>query len=559
MSAEGIPLTVTLVRSLAAAAFQALELRKQEINDLNVYPVPDGDTGTNLALTMRSILDAVNRLPERTGEADLCSTVTQAALMGARGNSGVILSQIVRGAMAVLGEGGPVTVDRLSLALRSATETAYRAVRRPVEGTMLTVLKDMARAAVEAPRASGLKAFMEHVVAAGWKSVERTPSLLKVLADAGVVDAGGYGLVVLVEGATKCSAEWLVPIATRVRAASGVGVPGLVSAPGLVGASGSTAAPVQEEESEYTYCTSFLLMGDGLDQAGLEEELSRWGDSLLVVGDSSRLKVHVHTDHPGEVLALATKLGVLTEIEIDNMDEQMAARNARFGQAQAPAHREGGLTQVVAVVVGEGNKALFRSLGVDLIVDGGQSMNPSAEDLLRAVEEAQAPAVIILPNNSNIIMTAEQTVGLTSREVHVLPSKSIQAGLAAAVAFDRRQSASANLKEMLAALENVASGEVTRAVRESVVDGVTIRAGDYIGLWDGRVTVSSPSLERTLVELVDRLLAGGKETLTVLLGEGEEAALVAQAVDQLRAKYRGVEIEVHEGGQPYYPVLLAAE
>jgi uncharacterized protein len=538
-------LTVSQARSLLSASFQALEERKQEINDLNVYPVPDGDTGTNLALTMRGILDTLAKVPDDLSEHELCATISQAALMGARGNSGVILSQIIRGAMEVLGQGGPVTTEVLVSAFSNATDTAYRAVRRPVEGTMLTVLRDMAEAAAFAPADDGTKPFMEHVVAAGWRSVERTPSLLRVLADAGVVDAGGYGLVVLVEGASNGRADWETPIATRVGQAPAPGFP--------------YEQEAAEEESEFTYCTSFLLSGQALDGPALEAELGRLGDSLLVVGDSTRIKVHVHTDDPGQVLSLAGAKGVLSEIEIDNMKEQTAARTERLAQATGKALAEAGLTQVVAVVAGEGNKALFRSMGVDLIVDGGQSMNPSAEDIIRAVERAVAPSVVILPNNANVIMTAEQSLALTGREVYVVPTRTIQAGLSAAVAYEKRSSGEANAKQMRAAMENVVAGEVTRAVRDSLVDGIQIRMDDYIGLVDDRVVFSSRDMEAVIEELAGRLLGGGREMLTVLLGGGEEAGRAAEVIEGVRARHPEVEVDVHEGGQPFYPVLLAAE
>jgi DAK2 domain fusion protein YloV len=544
-NSDGVLLTVPQARSVLTAGFRALEERKQEINDLNVYPVPDGDTGTNLVLTMRGILDAVERLPDGLREPDLCAAVSQAALMGARGNSGVILSQIVRGAMEVLGEGEPVTCEVLARALRHATETAYRAVRRPVEGTILTVLREMAEAAAVAPGDVDRPTFMGEVVAAGWRSVERTPSLLKVLADAGVVDAGGFGLVVLVQGATDGRTDWEPPIATQVARTP-------VMAPGF---------PEEEieEQSRFTYCTSFLLTGEGLDQALLEEQLSELGDSLLVVGDQSRLKVHVHTDDPGHVLGLATSLGILSEIEIDNMKEQTAARLQRLSQTSDTAVADPGLTQVVAVVVGEGNKTLFRNLGVDLIVEGGQSMNPSAEDLIRAVDKAAAPSVVVLPNNSNVIMTAEHTIGLASKEVHVVPTKSIQAGLTAAVSYDRRLSGAENAREMEAAIENVLTAEVTRAVRDSLVDGVRISTGDFIGLLDGRVVVADGDLEAVLEQVAARLAAGDRELLTLLVGDDENAPRVTAMVDRLRALHPTLEIEVHDGGQPFYPVLLSAE
>jgi uncharacterized protein len=552
-TSEGVLLTVPLARRLLTAGFQALEERKQEINDLNVYPVPDGDTGTNLALTMKSLLDAVGRLPEDLPADELCAAISQAALMGARGNSGVILSQIIRGAMETLGHRVPVSAGVLAAAFHNATETAYRAVRKPVEGTMLTVLREMSEAASQVPGEIGRKAMMDSVISAGWKSVERTPTLLRVLADAGVVDAGGYGLVVVIEGATNGRGDWETPIATRL---------GQPTAP----ATTLYEAQPGEEQSDFTYCTSFLLSGHALDRAELEALFGPLGDSLLVVGDENQMKVHVHTDEPGQVLSMASARGVLREIEIDNMKEQTAARTARLaetGKVAMPVAQpviDPGLTQVVAVVAGEGNKALFRSLGVDLIVDGGQSMNPSAEDLIRAVESAVARSVIILPNNGNVVMTAEQTLGLTGREVHVVPTRSIQAGLSAAVVYERRSPGYENARMMREAVENVISGEVTKAVRDSLVDGQQIKAGDFIGLIDDRVVVAAPGIGAVVDDLVAKMLAGGdREMLTVLTGEGMDSATLDGLVEKLQERYPSVEIDVREGGQPYYPVLLAAE
>jgi DAK2 domain fusion protein YloV len=544
-NAEG-SLTTARARELLAAGFAALEERKQEINDLNVYPVPDGDTGTNLSLTVRGMAESLSKLPEDLSGREVCSAISQAALMGARGNSGVILSQIVRGAMEVLGQDGPITQDVLTRALRHATDTAYRAVRKPVEGTMLTVLREMAEAAAQASEAADMSQFLGQVVAAGWKSVEKTPTLLKVLADAGVVDAGGFGLVVLIEGAADGHAGAKTVIATHFTQP--------------VAAAPVPAEEFEEEDSQYTYCTSFLLSGHGLDKDSLEEKLGRFGDSLLVVGDHTQIKVHVHTDEPGTVIGMAGALGVLTEIEIDNMNEQKAARTKRLAQrAEAQPPIDAGLTQVVAVVAGEGNKALFRNLGVDLIVEGGQSMNPSTEDIMRAVEKAAAPSVIILPNNGNVIMTADQTVSLTDREVFVVPSRSIQAGLSAAVAFDKRRPGAGNAKEMRAALEGVSTAEITRAVRDSLVDGVQVKAADFIGLIDDKVVVAGAELEPVVDDVVARLLDGGRGLLTALIGAEESADRAAAALEKLRAKYPLVDIDLHEGGQPFYPVLLSAE
>jgi DAK2 domain fusion protein YloV len=368
--------------------------------------------------------------------------------------------------------------------------------------------------------------------------------LLRVLADAGVVDAGGFGLVVLVEGAANGHGGAKTEIATRFAQP--------VSPP-------FAEEHVPEEESDFTYCTSFLLTGTGLDQAALEERLSPLGDSLLIVGDERQIKVHLHTDEPGTVLGIAEALGVLTEIEIDNMEEQKAARARRLVAAGAQPGVEAGLTQVVAVVAGEGNKLLFRNLGVDLIVEGGQSMNPSTEDLVRGIEKATAPSVLVLPNNGNVIMTAEQTVGLAEKEIIVVPTRSIQAGLSAAVAFDKRKSGSVNAKGMRAAIDGVATAEITHAVRDSSIDGVQIKAGDVIGLIDDRVVIASADLESVVAYVVARLLTGGRGLLTALLGGGDDAIAAAAVLERLRETYPSVEIDIHQGGQPFYPVLLSAE
>jgi DAK2 domain fusion protein YloV len=547
---SGAPLSVSQARSLLTAALQALEARKQEVNDLNVYPVPDGDTGTNLALTVRSVVDAVGKMQDGLLAQEIGSAISQAALMGARGNSGVILSQIIRGAMNAVGAADSITEATVVHMLREAADTAYRAVRKPVEGTILTVLREMAEAAERAPEGLGVRTLMDEVVAAGWKSVERTPTLLRVLADAGVVDAGGYGLVVLVEGAVKGSGDWDVPIAAHIPPSRDAASPEI------------DLFEEDAEESEFTYCCSFLVTGEGLQIASLERDFGALGDSLLVVGGEGQFKVHVHSDEPGKVLGLATSLGVLTEIEIDNMKEQTAARAKRLEEAaggMAGEPEEGLATQIVAVVAGEGNKALYRSLGIDLLVEGGQSMNPSAEDLLHAIESAKAPTVIVLPNNGNVIMTAEQTIALTNRDVHVVPSRSVQAGLSAAVVYDRRADGQENFREMTDALARVITGEVTQAVREAQVDGVKVKEGDFIGLVDDRVVVSATSLDEVLQTLVSSLLGSGQEILTVLLGEGETGEQARKVIEALRQSYPKVEIDVHEGGQPFYPVLLAAE
>lgn len=540
MEASAAPVTVAGARAVVAGGHRALEARKQVVNDLNVYPVPDGDTGTNLLLTVRSIVEGVSHAPDGLSRVELCDVIANSALMGARGNSGVILSQIIRGAMealALLDDDHPLDVAAV---LRRATDTAYRAVRKPVEGTMLTVLREMTEAAESQPAGADTTAVLRAVIQAGWASVERTPTLLKVLADAGVVDAGGYGLVVLAEGllgadgdsaSSQAALDRLIPLTDESR---------------------------HEPDSLYTYCTSFLLQGSALDGPGLETLLNPLGDSLLVVGSDTQIKVHVHTDQPGTVLDLGLARGTLHQIEIDNMREQTAARDARL-RARGGAPALVGETQVIAVVAGRGIVDLFASLGAGPLVEGGQSMNPSAEEIMRAVSLTDAPGVVLLPNNKNILMAAEQVAGLASKPVGVVPTRSMQAGLSVMVAFDPHGSLDKNVAEMAGALAHVLTGEVTMAVRDSSIDGVNVKAGSYIGLVEGRVVASTTDLADAARAVAEELLADDKELMTVLVGGGEWSRAAAEAAERLREQFPDVEFEIHDGGQPLYPLLMAAE
>jgi DAK2 domain fusion protein YloV len=434
--------------------------------------------------------------------------------------------------------GEPPTLDTVISALRRATDTAYRAVRKPVEGTMLTVIRETAEGAESTGPGVEPSAFIDAVLEAGWNSVRRTPTLLKVLADAGVVDAGGYGLMVLLEGMARGGGT-----ATRDDASE------LARQPAV--------AAIEESDSVYTYCTSFLLDGGALDAATFEQALIPLGDSLLVVGTESQLKVHIHTDEPGTVLTLATMRGVLREIEIDNMKDQTAAREARLRGHESPPPL--GRTQVVAVVVGDGIKRLFRSMGAAYLVDGGQSMNPSAEELLRAVEATDCAEVILLPNNKNIIMAAEQAATMSTAHVVVVPARSMQAGLSAMVTYDPDAGVEQNAEGMTLAFESVVTGEVTRAVRDSRVDEVQIKEGEFMGLVDDRVVVSDDDLAHVVSTVASRMLDGGQELMTVLVGGGPDAELAAEAVERLRGPYPDLELEIHPGGQPLYPLLLSAE
>ena len=529
-----------MVERLVDAAVASLEASRTRIDDLNVYPVPDGDTGTNLAMTMRAVAEAVDRTTAGSRQS-LARDLARGALMGARGNSGVIFSQIVRGAADVLGAIEAATIDGAATAraFRGASDAAYRAVRRPVEGTMLSVIRELAEEAeLQAAAGPRLGELFVRLVHRGEDALARTPDQLDVLRAAGVVDAGGAGLVELVRGVAGAISGEAIPEAPAAEEHAG-------------------ADALHQELSRYRYCTVFLIEGAGLDCGALENELERLGDSLLVVGDSSAIKVHVHTDDPGAALSIGTRVGTVDRIEIANMHEQTLEREERL-LAAAPAARAA-RSGVVAVVAGSGNRRLFENLAVGplRVVEGGQTMNPSTADLLRAVQSLDAEEAIILPNNSNVVLAAEHAAANADREVEVVSSDSIPAGLAAMVAFDGSRAASENAVEMHAAVEAVATGEVTTASRDVQLNGLAARKGDWLGLAGGEPVSGGESFEDVTCAVVERLLGGDRGLLTFLVGrEGADLEGVLRRVGEA---HPDVEIEVQEGGQPHYALLLSAE
>ncbi len=530
------------------AALAAVEAERGVINDLNVYPVPDGDTGTNLALTVRAILEELQQ-SDAEGISAVAAAVTKGSLMGARGNSGVILSQIVRGLCDVWGRSEDLTTADFKEALAEGASSAYRAVKVPVEGTMLTVIRKMAEAAQSVPSTLGLDKLLVAVEEAGRVAVEKTTEQLPALQRAGVVDAGGYGLLVLFRGLAAGIAELMhagiTVSAAQVALRSGDGAQAPAT-PSLEAASALSA---------YRYCTSLLITGEDVDSAAFEAFLLPLGDSTLVVGDRRMIKVHVHTNDPGLVLSEALKLGSIGEVEINDMHEQTKARDERLQGHQRLA--EG--TVVVAVVAGEGNKSLFRELGCKAIVDGGQSMNPSAAQLLEAVDSLGADEVVLLPNNGNVVLTAEQAAGMSARHIAVVPSTSIPVGLAAMVAFDADGDAVGNARAMGEAIADVRSAEVTRAVRDSELDGVEVRKGQAMGIVDGKLVSAADDLETAFCGVLRAFAGEDAEFITVLTALNG-SGLDSERLEALAAETApDAEIRFHEGGQPLYPILASAE
>ena len=544
MSARGHVLEVL------GGASTALGVERGYINDLNVYPVPDGDTGTNLFLTVQAIIDEVEGVPADDLQG-LMAVVIRGSLMGARGNSGVILSQIVRGACESLAAAQSFNAAAVRDALRDASNAAYRAVRQPVEGTMLSVIRAMSEAAAGTPEAISLPALLTTVTTAGAEAVERTIDQLEALRRAGVVDAGGYGLLVLLRGG----------VAGFLRAETGSAAAAVVTADGSEHRRGRASRHIEGippdaiEDSRFRYCTSFLLLGEGLDRDDLETFVNTQGDCALVVGDENMLKVHVHTDHPGEVLGYASAHGRIDDVEVADMREQTRARQRRL--------RLDRRVTVVAVAAGEGNKALFRELGCEAVIDGGQSMNPSAAELVEAVESLDAAEVVLLPNNKNVVLTAEQAAAMCDRQVVVVASTSLPAGLAAMVAFEATADAAANAVAMDEAMRRVHSAEITHAVRDSEIDGVAVRQGEVIGLVDGRLAASGDDLRLVFSDVVRRLGSEGAELITILTALNGCGVTVTDlqraAAETCAVACPDVEFLFQEGGQPLYPILLGAE
>ena len=533
-----------VVQKVVGSALASLEANRDRIDDLNVYPVPDGDTGTNLTMTVRALAEAVDKTSAASRES-LARDVARGALMGARGNSGVILSQIVRGATDVLGEASTPTIGATAaaLALRGASDAAYRAVRRPVEGTMLSVIRELAEEAeARAPAQPAIADLLIGLVARGEAALARTPEMLQVLREAGVVDAGGAGLLELVRGISAAVSGEDLPEPQRSQDRPAI-------------------EAIHQELSRYRYCTVFLIEGNDLDRESLEEQLEQIGDSLLVVGDASAIKVHVHTDDPGAALSIGSAVGTIDGVEIANMHEQTQQREQRLLAAVPDISTERATTGVVAVVAGAGNRRLFEGLARDIgpiaVVEGGQTMNPSTADLVAAVQSLDADEAVILPNNSNVLLAAEHAAANSDRSVEIVAADSIPSGLAAMVAFDGQRTAAENAAEMREAVAAVDTGEVTIASRDVELNGLSIHNGDWLGLHDGEPIAGGASFDEVAGAVVDRLLERPRDLLTLLVGEDEQS--LDALLEHISSAHPEVDVDVQRGGQPHYPLLLSAE
>ena len=545
-----------LLKDLFKGAVNYLISMKEEVNALNVFPVPDGDTGTNMSLTSKSALKQIESLEGDFTAGDVSAAAARGALMGARGNSGVILSQLLRGFSEGLEGIDEATTSDLAHAFKKASETTYKAVMKPIEGTILTVGRETADFAIRHyKKAEDPITFLEDVIVEANKSLDNTPNQLQVLKEAGVVDAGGKGLVVLLEGGLKVLKGEDIADQSEDETLKK-----------------KAQKEVQFTEADtslkYGYCTEFIINTDYEDIDSFREKIAPLGDCLLVVGGggSHLIKVHVHTNDPGIVLQHACELGLLQDIKIDNMryqhrevlfdDEEVAEAKKREEEEEIIEEKD---YSFITVSMGEGMTETFKSLGVDFVVAGGQTMNPSTEDLLKGVDKVGGKVIYLIPNNSNIILSAEQARDISNREIIVIPSKSVPQGIAAMLAFNEEASKEENEENMIEAISSVVDASVTYAVRDTTINGKEIHKDDIIGIASKDIISSGKTVFDVVTETVDKLMDEDISLVTLFYGEDvkeEDAEEVREAIEE---KYPDIDIDVIKGDQPIYYYIISLE
>lgn len=549
-------------QEMVEAGAKRLQVNAEYVNSLNVFPVPDGDTGTNMNLSMTSGATAVvNSASDKVGE--LANVLAKGLLMGARGNSGVILSQLFRGFSKAILDVDTLNAEDLAKALVHGVETAYKAVMKPVEGTILTVARESAKAGErKARQTDDVVEVMSAVVKYGKKALDKTPDMLPVLKEVGAVDSGGQGLLFIYEGFLNAlNGEFQ---ADDTYEPSPAEMDEMVNAEHHRSVQGQLAT----EDIKFGYCTEIMVrLGEGptvdsnFDYDTFRNYLDGIGDSLLVVNDDEIVKVHVHTEHPGEVMNYGQKFGALIKVKVDNMrlqhetilehDEEVAEFEA------APTERKP--YAVIAIAAGEGVQELFKSLGAAYVISGGQTMNPSTEDILKAIKEVNADQVIILPNNKNIFMAADQAAEVADVPVAVVPSKTVSQGMTAMLAFNGEQSLEENKTAMIEMLDSVVSGQITNAIRDTAIDGVEIHEGDYLGMVDGKIILSEADKYQATLDTLNKMISEDIEIITIIVGEEGTQAEAEKLSEAIEGSYPDLEVEIHEGKQPVYPYLLSAE
>lgn len=521
------------------------------VDSLNVYPVPDGDTGTNMNLTMTSGREEVeNNLSKNIGE--LGKTFSKGLLMGARGNSGVILSQLFRGFCKNIESESEINSKLLAESFQAGVETAYKAVMKPVEGTILTVAKDAAQAAVEkANNTEDCIELMEYIIVKANESLENTPNLLAVLKEVGVVDSGGKGLLCVYEGFLKA----LKGEKVEAKVAK-------IDKDEFVHDEHDFHGVINTEDIIYGYCTEMMVRfgknKKAFDEQEFRQDMSQFGDSLLVINDEEIVKVHVHTEHPGKVFNYGQQYGELIKLKVENMREQHR-EVIRKEQHTAKPKMETVETAIITISMGEGISEIFKSMGATHIISGGQTMNPSTEDIVKVIEQLKCKRAIILPNNKNILMASEQAASIVDAEAVVIPTKSIPQGISALFQYDVDATLEENKAQMADSVNNVKSGSLTYAVRDTKIDGVEIKKDAFMGLIEDKIVSSQSDQLTTVTELLNEMLAEDSEILTVIIGQDAEQEVTDNMINWIEEQYPDVEVEVHEGGQPIYQYFFSVE
>ncbi|MEY8415707.1 hypothetical protein SAMN02745784_00431 [Tissierella praeacuta DSM 18095] len=538
-----------LKKALAGAA-KFLEDNKEEVNSLNVFPVPDGDTGTNMSLTVNSAIKQGLNLDENS-VSKIALATSHGSLMGARGNSGVILSQLFRGFANGLDGNDVADVKILAEAFKQAADTAYKAVMKPTEGTILTVARECGEYAISISREEkDILVFLKKVINHGEIALSRTPDMLPVLKQAGVVDAGGKGLIYVLTGAYNALAG-IENIEIKIEEKKKVEPKEY-----------QRHEHIDTDDIKYGYCTEFIINTNYKEIDSFRNELSIQGDSLMVVGGEGLIKVHVHTNNPGVVLEKALSIGELTDIKIDNMRYQHEEILLKSELSKSNDEENKNLEKeysFVAISIGEGIDEVFKGLNVDILVSGGQTMNPSTEDILNAIDNTLGKNVFILPNNSNIILTAEQTKELSSRNIIVIPSKTIPQGIAALLAFDEFKSLEENIEGMKDAIKHVKTGQVTYSVRDTELNGTKIYKDDIIGISEGDIVANGKNINEVAIKLLDNMIDEDTSLITILHGSDLDEDSAKELENQLSSLYEDIDIELVFGGQPIYYYIFSVE
>ncbi|MFC2796570.1 MAG: DAK2 domain-containing protein [Streptococcus sp.] len=551
-------ITTSLFQEMVQAGATRLNKQAEYVNSLNVFPVPDGDTGTNMGMTIENGAKEVSdRSASTVGEA--AGIFAKGLLMGARGNSGVITSQLFRGFSQSVKDKEELDGAALAAAFQSGVEVAYKAVMKPVEGTILTVSRGAAIGAKNKAESTNDAVEVMRAALEGAKTaLAKTPDMLPVLKEVGVVDSGGQGLVFIYEGfLSALTGEF---IASEEFQATPATMSEMINAEHHK----SVAGHVATEDIKFGYCTEIMVaLKQGptyvkdFDYDEFRNYLNNLGDSLLVVNDDEIVKVHVHTEDPGLVMQEGLKYGSLVKVKVDNMRNQHEAQVEKEERQAKPVEEKE--YAIIAVVAGDGLADIFKAQGVDYIISGGQTMNPSTEDFVKAVEELNARNIIILPNNKNILMAAQSAAEVIDQPAAVVETKTIPQGLTSLLAFDESKSIEENYERMSASLGDVASGSVTTAVRDTTIDGLEIHENDNLGMVDGKIVVSNPDMMETLEETFAHMLDEDSEIVTIYVGEDGSEELANELAQALAEKYEDVEVEIHQGGQPVYPYLFSVE